>query len=70
MGGFFGGGPKEPAPPPPPPERSDAEVRQAALDQRLRRARSIGRRETIQNIGGGAGLDTDNTAAVKTLLGA
>jgi len=49
MSGLFGGGSTpQIQPTPAPPTRSDAEVRQAALDARLRRAAAVGRNETIK----------------------
>lgn len=68
MSGLFGGpAPAAPAPPPPPPTRSDAEVRQAALDQRLRRAAAVGRSETIKT--SPSGVTEDAQIVTKTLLG-
>jgi len=68
MGGLFGGG-ATPAivEPPAPPTRSDAEVQQSALDERLRRARAVGRSATIKTSPSGV-ADAD-TGAAKTLLG-
>jgi hypothetical protein len=68
MSGLFGGG-SSPAvqQAPPPPTRSDAEVRQAALDTRLRRAAAQGRSATIRT--GPQGVTEDAPVATKTLLG-
>lgn len=68
MTGLFGG--KEPAPitqTPLPPTRSDAEIQQAALDVRRRRASATGRAETIKT--SGQGVTDEFTSPVKTLLG-
>ena len=64
MGGIFSA-PSQPAvePLPPPPTKSDAEVQQAALDVRRRRAGAIGRSDTIKTSGQGVvdGADTVST---------
>ena len=68
MGGLFSSpspGPVEP--PPPPPSRSDAEVRDAALKARQRRAKAVGRAETI--LTGSQGVTDEVNTPAKTLLG-
>lgn len=69
MGGLFGGStpPAPPPPPPPPPSRSDADIQSAALAARLRRAKAVGRSETIKTSGQGV-LDETSTPT-KQLLG-
>ena len=69
MGGIFGA-PSLPAPPPPPepPKRSDAEVQEAAKQERLRRTKAQGRASTI--LTSGQGVQDGAQAGVKTLLGA
>ena len=69
MGGLFGGSSPAPAPipPPPPPTRSDAEVQQAGLDARRRRASAQGRSSIIRT--SGQGLTESGQIATKVLLG-
>lgn len=68
MSGLFSS-PSAPTPPPPPepPEKSDAEVQEAALQERLRRARQRGRAANI--LTGNQGVTGDAPAVQKTLLG-
>ncbi len=68
MTGLFGG--NEPAPviqTPLPPTRSDAEIQQAALDVRRRRAAAAGRSSTIKT--SGQGVTDEFTSPIKVLLG-
>ena len=68
MGGMFGGStPPPPTPPPPPPSRSDADIRSAATEARLRRSKAIGRSET--NKTGGQGVTDEKYSPSKKLLG-
>ena len=70
MGGLFGGAaPPPPTPPPAPPSRSDAEIRQAAMEARQRRASAIGRSETISTSGSGVKAEDEVISPVKKLLG-
>ena len=69
MSGLFSS-PSPPPPPPqaPPPEKGDAEVQEAALQERLRLARQRGRAANI--LTGAQGVtDAAPTGAKKTLLG-
>ena len=70
MGGLFGGAaPPPPTPPPAPPSRSDAEIRQAAMEARQRRAAATGRSETIATSGSGVKAEDEVISPVKKLLG-
>ncbi len=68
MSGLFSS-PSVPTPPPPPepPEKSDVDVQEAALQERLRRARQRGRAANI--LTGNQGVTGDAPVARKTLLG-
>jgi hypothetical protein len=67
MGGIFSSpSPPPPPAPPPPPTRSDAEVQDAAMKERQRRAAAIGRNETIRTSGQGV-TDGVQPAANKLL---
>ena len=68
MGGLFSGG-ETPAvvQPAPPPSRSDAEVKQAAYEARMRRASAVGRSSTVAT--GPQGATEDAPTASKKLLG-
>lgn len=59
--------PTPPAPPPPAPERDDKAVQDAALQERLRRARARGRAANI--LTGGQGVTDPLQSARKRLLG-
>jgi hypothetical protein len=63
----FSSSPTPPPPPPPPPVRSDAEVQEAALQERLRQARVRGRSANI--LTGGEGVTGLAPVARKKLLG-
>jgi hypothetical protein len=63
----FSSSPTPPPPPPPPPERTDAEVQDAALQERLRQARARGRAANI--LTGGEGVTDPAPVARKRLLG-
>lgn len=63
----FSSSPKPPPPPPPPPERSDAEVQEAALRERLRQSRARGRAANI--LTGGEGVTEPTPTTRKRLLG-
>jgi hypothetical protein len=63
----FSSSPTPPPPPPPPPVRSDAEVQEAALQERLRQARVRGRSANI--LTGGEGVTGPAPVARKKLLG-
>ena len=52
-----------------PPSRSDAEVQQAALDERRRRGAASGRESTIATSGQGVLTTDEHKSAAKTLLG-
>lgn len=65
MGGFSSS--PTPPPPPAPPERDDAEVQEAALQERLRQARARGRAANI--LTGGQGVTDPVPTARKKLLG-
>jgi len=68
MGGLFGGGDApQVIEPPAPPTRSDAEVRQEAFLERQRRARAMGRAETIKT--SPSGVTDEAATASKKLLG-
>ena len=68
MSGLFSSpSPPPPPPPPPPPERDDAAVQEAALQERLRRARARGRSANI--LTSGQGLTGVAPTARKRLLG-
>jgi len=71
MGGLFSSNEARtagivPVTPPPPPERSNEEVRQAALRARLRASRAGGR---AGNVFSQNNEDIDNSGRVKKLLG-
>lgn len=59
--------PTPPAPPPPTPGTDDAAAREAALQERLRRARARGRAANI--LTGGQGVASPLQTARKRLLG-
>lgn len=63
----FSSSPKPSPPPPPPPARSDAEVQEAALQERLRQSRVRGRAANI--LTGGEGVTAPAPATRKRLLG-
>lgn len=67
MGGLISSPtPTAPVPLPPPPTQSDAEVQDAALAERRRRAAALGRESTINTSGQGV-TDEAGTAATKLL---
>lgn len=66
MGGFSSS-PTPPPPPPEPAERTDAEVQEAALQERLRQARARGRAANI--LTGGQGVTEPTPSVRKRLLG-
>ena len=75
MGGIFSS-PKAPAPlppppapiaPPPPPSKTDKDVKASATEERLRRAKAIGRNEL--NKTGGQGVTDETDSPSKKLLG-
>lgn len=67
MSGLFSSPSPPPPPPPPPPKRDDKEVQEAALKERLRRARAAGRAANI--LTGGRGITAPLEATRKRLLG-
>jgi hypothetical protein len=65
----FSSSPTPPPPPPPPPVRSDAEVQEAALQERLRQARVRGRSANILTGGEGAAIFSDGRASAPARTG-
>jgi hypothetical protein len=69
-----GGGSKPPpvsssAPPPPTPESLGIRTEEARMKEKNRMASARGRMASIMNVGGAGGLQGDNVANKKTLLG-
>lgn len=68
MSGFFSSAPPAAPAPPPPPQRDDAEIRNRAREERLRRSKAQGRSSTILTSGQGV-EGTTGAAATTVLLG-